>query len=458
MNTNVQLDFQESLNLIKRKEYKNALNFLLNLKKNNSKNSNLLFYLGLIYGETGNFKKSIFFYEEFLKEQPNSLDALYKLASIKQFSGEMNSAKDIYLKLKELDKDSVKPFYGLFTLNPEYLAEKDYERILEIREKKIPSLFDLGVINFLLSKNEKQKKNIKNELELLKSFHTSVFDSKYQYNMSGRFYYNQIINNYYDKIRFLKNNDNILNSKFTPIFIIGLPRSGSTLIESILKSSEENLKSLGECNVINVSILEQVGPKIYNKDFDLKNFHFEIDKDKFTKRVLFRYSQINIDDDSDKIFIDKSLENIFNIEIILNSFPNAKFLYTYRNFYDSAFSIYQSMLPELAWTNSIKDILDYMDSSMKAMNYFRKKYSQNILEINLEEFSQSAEQFTKKIYNFCNLTWNSKSLEFYKRKDLFTKTLSFSQVRNPVTNYDTNKYKDYYYLINDYKSDYEWLK
>ena len=458
MNTNVQSDFQKSLNFIKKKEYKNALEILINLKKKDSRNPNVLFYLGLIYAETNNIKKSIFFYEQLLKDQPNSLNALYSLAGVKQFLGEINPAKEIYLKLKELDKDSVKPFYGLFTLDPKYLSEKDYETIIDIREKKMPSLHDFGVINFLLSKKEKQKKNIRNELELLKSFHTSVFDSKYQYNMSARFYYNQIINKHYDKIKFINNYESNSKSDLMPIFIVGLPRSGSTLIESILKSSEENIKSLGECNIINASLLEQIGPKIYNKDFNIKNFQFEIDKDEFEKRVLFRYSQVNIGDNPKITFIDKSLENIFNVEIIINLFPNAKFLYTHRNPYDSFFSIYQSMLPELAWTNSIKDILDYMDSSMMAINYFKKKYSQNILEINLEEFSQSAEQFTKKIYDFCNLTWNNKSLEFYKRKDLFTKTLSFSQVRSPVTSYNSDKYKDYYYLINDYKNNYDWLK
>ena len=458
MNTNVQSDFQKSLNFIKKKEYKNALEILLNLKNKNSRDPNVLFYLGLIYAETNNIEKSIFFYEQLLKDQPNSLNALYNLAGVKQFLGEIKPAKEIYLKLKELDKDSVKPFYGLFTLDPEYLSEKDYETIKDIREKKMPSLYDFGVINFLLSKKEKKKKNIINEFELLKSFHTSVFDSKYQYNMSARFFYNQIINNNYDKIKFINNYEDTSKSDFMPIFIVGLPRSGSTLIESILKSSKENIKSLGECNIINASVLEQIGPKIYKKDFNIKNFQFEIDQDEFKKRALFRYSQINIDDNPNITFIDKSLENIFNVEIIINSFPNAKFLYTHRNFYDSVFSIYQSMLPELAWTNSIKDILDYMDSSMKAMNYFKKKYSQNILEINLEEFSQSAEQFTKKIYDFCNLTWNNKSLEFYKRKDLFTKTLSFSQVRSPVTSYNSDKYKDYHYLINDYKKSYDWLK
>ena len=101
--------------------------------------------------------------------------------------------------------------------------------------------------------------------------------------MSAEFYYNQIINNNYDKIKFINNYEDTSKSDFMPIFIVGLPRSGSTLIESILKSSKENIKSLGECNIINASVLEQIGPKIYKKDFNIKNFQFEIDQDEFKR-------------------------------------------------------------------------------------------------------------------------------------------------------------------------------
>ena len=62
----------------------------------------------------------------------------------------------------------------MFTLNPEYLSEEDFENIWLIKENKIPSLYDLGLINFLLSKREKNKK-FENEIELLNMFHSCIF-------------------------------------------------------------------------------------------------------------------------------------------------------------------------------------------------------------------------------------------------------------------------------------------
>ena len=112
----------------------------------------------------GDFKKSIYYYEEILKINANSINALYNLAIVKQSIGEIETAKKIYNNLKKIDIDKIKPYYGLFTLNPEYLSEEDFENIWLIKENKIPSLYDLGLINFLLSK-EKKNKIFENEIE-----------------------------------------------------------------------------------------------------------------------------------------------------------------------------------------------------------------------------------------------------------------------------------------------------
>ena len=62
------------------------------------------------------------------------------------------------------------------------------------------------------------------------------------------------------------------------------------------------------------------------------------------------------------------------------------------------------------------------------------------MNINLEDFTKSSEQYSKNIYEFCNLKWSDNALKFYKRKDLYSKTLSYTQVRNKVEKYDLEKY------------------
>jgi len=75
----------------------------------------------------------------------------------------------------------------------------------------------------------------------------------------------------------------------------------------------------------------------------------------------------------------------------------------------------------------------------------------------LENFTESAEKSTKEIYKFCNLTWSKDSLNFYKRTDLISKTLSSAQIRNEVLKYDNKKYEPYIYSLDNFRKNYKWI-
>ena len=115
------------------------------------------------------------------------------------------------------------------------------------------------------------------------------------------------------------------------------------------------------------------------------------------------------------------------------------------------------MLPDLSWTHYIKDILNYMDNYFKALNYFKSRFPGVIMDIDLEKFTHESEKFSKEICQFCNLNWTNDILNFHKRNDLHSKTLSFSQVRKKVSKYDDNKYKPYFHLLEDYSEKYSWI-
>ena len=419
----------------------------------------ILFYLGLIYFELNNFGKSDYFYNKFLNKNPNSITALYNIASLKQSMGKIQAAQNIYYNLIEKDKNKVRPYYGLFTLNSNNLRENDFKAILKIKNNFENSIFEKGIINYLLSKKEQKNNQYSKEIEYLRDSHDLIFNSKRVYNTSSQFYYNKILNKFFNKIEFSNNKKIFVNDKIYPIFIIGLPRSGSTLIEAIISSSDyKNINSLGECHVINTSIFEQIGPKIYRDDFNLNNFSFEINLKILSETINEKYLNFNIGHKSNKqILIDKSLENFFNIDAILNIYPNAKFLHTFRNPLDSIISIYQSMLPELSWAHSIENIINYIDTYINVIDFYKNKYPDVIMDINLEQFTQNSEKISKEIYNFCRLNWNKKVLEFYKRKNLNVKTLSFTQIRNKVSKYNKKKYMPYFHLLNKYKMKFDWL-
>ena len=448
----------EAQKLVKQKEFGKALNIFLKLDKKNSNDLKIFFYLGLIYYELNKYEKSIKYYDKCLKIDPKSISTLHNLAITFQALGKFEKAKRIYLSILKLNKLNIRAYYGLYTLDNNNLSDEMFENLIEIKNTNKINLYEKGFINFLLSKKEKKNKKYKKELDYLESSHEDIYKSNLTYNRSSLFYYNKIICNHYNKIKFNDYNTEIFKkSKSEPIFIIGLPRSGSTLIESILTSSKEKIFSFGECNVINMSVLNEIGKKIYKKDFDIKSFEFSIQKESIRKNVFNRYFQFNNKIQEDTKFIDKSLENFFNIEIIYNIYPNAKFIHTFRNPVDSVISIYQSMLPELSWTHNVENILIYIDNYLKVMKTFNLKYRESIINIDLENFTKNSTEVSKDIFNFCNLEWNQDVLKFYKRKNLYSKTLSNTQIRSKIEKYNLDKYKPYFEMLNKYKKSYSWL-
>jgi len=213
---------------------------------------------------------------------------------------------------------------------------------------------------------------------------------------------------------------------------------------------------LGENSVINMAVLNQISHKIFANNFDNKNFELSINCPEIESFVLKKFS--NLFEFNENIrFVDKTLENFFNIEIILNLFPNAKFLHCFRNLNDAVIAIFQSLLPTLSWTHNLDDIINYIDDYLKIINYFKKKYPDKIMDIKLENLTKDNEKIGKNIFNFCNLDWNNKSLNFKKKKNLQIKTTSNVQLRGKVKNYDYDKYQKYKFILNDYKKKYKWL-
>ncbi len=71
------------------------------------------------------------------------------------------------------------------------------------------------------------------------------------------------------------------------------------------------------------------------------------------------------------------------------------------NKYDSIIAIYQSLLPTLSWTHNLEEILDYIDNYLRVVTYFKSKYPDKIIDVNLEDLTNNKIKESKKIFNFC---------------------------------------------------------
>jgi len=423
---------------INQKKYKKAFYIISKILENNPNDFKANFHMGKYYYDLNNLDKSVFFFQKSNNLQQNNPNIIFNLALALQGMGRTEQAKKEYLKLISINSKNIRAYYGLFILDIKNITDEFSQNLQSIINENTTSLYEKSLINFIFSKLAKKNNELKKEIHYLKIAHRNCYESNLAYNKQSDHYYKNIISNYYNKFLFKNEFKEIpAFNRQKHIFIIGLPRSGSSLVETIISHNAPNITSVGEFHVFNRSILEQVGENLYSE-----NFKMIIDKKKFQNSLIERYNNFN-----NKIYLDKSLENFFNIEIILEFFPNAKFINTYRNYNDAVIGIYQAMLPELSWSHGIKNIIQYVEKYNKIINYFKKKYPEKILNIELSNLSNQKEQETKKILEFCDIKFDNQSLNFDKNDKLFSKTFSFLQVRKKIQKYEDNKYEPYYYLI-----------
>jgi len=275
-------------------------------------------------------------------------------------------------------------------------------------------------------------------------------------NKQANEYWLNVIPKKFNKISY-SSNENFLNEKdkIFPIFIVGLPRCGSTLIESIISSGKDKVENLGETNLVNWAFLNTNRDILHNSIKEEKKI--SIDFDKTANRLKNSFNNLNIKKNDKIFFSEKSLENFYYIELILNIYPNAKFINPYRNLIDNIFAIYKQFLSNVSWSHFLEDILLYIDNYLSTISYFKQKYPNNIFSISLENFTNNPKKLSMEMYEFCNLVWDEKCLEFHKRKDLFINTASNNQIRNSVQKYDNGKYQYYKQMLDPYLKKYDWI-
>ena len=438
---------------------KDACVSLEQILKIDKKNKKALNNLGNIHKDFGNYDKAIKFYLKSISIDQNYDIPKSNLAVLYHELGNLKEAEILYKNLVKKNKTNFSILFNLSTINFDHISDDITSFIKETLNKNILNNYNTASAYFILAKYKKKKKNFSNEIEYLNKGHDFFCRSINQNIFSQSLtYWLNIIPKRFNDIKFI--NTSIVkdkNKKINPIFIIGMPRSGSTLIESIISSGNKKIPNGGETAVVNWAFLKSMRKKYLN--FITEKKEIVLDIEEVNEDIIKKYENLNLLlKEKNYFFIDKSLENFFYVDLILQLFPNAKFIHCERNYLDNIFAIYQNFLTKMTWTHSLNNILVYMDNYLKVMKYYKNKHKNKIYSINIEELTKNDVQLSKEIYNFCNLEWSEESLKFYKRKDLLSKTASNVQIREKIFKYDSSKYKVYKKYILKFKDKYTWLQ
>ena len=145
------------------------------------------------------------------------------------------------------------------------------------------------------------------------------------------------------------------------------------------------------------------------------------------------------------------------MELIVDIYPKAKIINCKRDTLSSIISIFQNNLTELAWTHNLENIFKYFDNYFNIIENYNQVYPNFIYDLEFENLVNNPLEESKKLMKFCELPWDKKCLEFYKRKDLISKTASNIQIREAIYKHSLNKYMPYKKFLDKYGKKYSWF-
>ena len=231
-------------------------------------------------------------------------------------------------------------------------------------------------------------------------------------------------------------------NKQIPIFVCGMPRSGTTLCEQIL-SSHSKITGAGELDylaeVLDFRLIQPTENQINNLEFIIKN------QDSLKTAREQYLDKLSKRDKGDSIYIcDKMPHNFIFIGLIKLILPEAKIIYCKRDPIDNCFSLYSHKFVEVShqYSYNQKMLVQYYKLHQDLMKFWFKKHADDIFILDNEELVNNQETVSKKLIEHCELEWEEQCLDFHKNKRQ-VRTASIEQVRKPINNKSIGAWKKY---------------
>ena len=212
------------------------------------------------------------------------------------------------------------------------------------------------------------------------------------------------------------------------IFIVGMPRSGSTLLETILSLNPE-IKDLGESRSLEKTIALAKEQKGNNA-----NYH----------NINSLYSQfIAIDSTRYKYTTDKQLYNFIYTNYITTYMPGAKIIHCRRNPMDNILSMYRSNLTAgNNYTADLEDAARVLTAQEQAMQIHKQRHPSKIFTFDYDKFVNAPEVNLRKLLKWLDIEFNEYYLYPEKSKRRIN-TASVIQARKPISNKSVNGWRNY---------------
>ena len=407
-----------------------------NLIKLDPKNNEAFVALGTIYNKLAQYKHGINSYKKALKLNDNNARVYLSMGHALKTLGNRKECEDSYLKAIKLFPLSGEGYWSLANLKTYTFNESQIQAMKSAikedmhEQEKIQMMFALG-------KAYESKKDFK---ESFKFYNDGNWMQRktVEYNAEENSKSIDLTIDFFKKNKEQLNFDSGISSK-DPIFILGLPRAGSTLLEQIL-SSHSMIEGTEELHNIMT-----IGRRIRTTN-DSKNYLNNLLD--LNKENISSYGNMYIDETrwarkDNNFFIDKMPNNFPHIGLIKMILPNAKIIDARRNPLDGCFSCFKQYFAKgQHFTYDLDDVARYYKDYLKIMKFWNNYFPDEIHTVCYENVINNPEQEVRLMLKYLGLDFEKSCMDFHKSSRP-VKTASSEQVRQPIYKSGMNYWKNY---------------
>ena len=235
------------------------------------------------------------------------------------------------------------------------------------------------------------------------------------------------------------------NDSEQPVFVVGMPRSGTTLVEQIL-ASHSQVFGAGELN--DMKYIAYFGSQFLKPEQKYPEFipflsrqHYE----RLAEEYLRRTNELTTLSGKPNItkVVDKHPLNFQFVGLILSMFPNARIIHTVRHPLDTCLScFFQNFSSGQHYSFDLETLTNFYLEYQRLMEHWDMLYPGKIFKLRYEDLIADQETQTRRLLDYCGLGFESSCLKFFET-DRVVKTASFNQVRQPLYKTSQNRWKNY---------------
>ena len=226
-----------------------------------------------------------------------------------------------------------------------------------------------------------------------------------------------------------------------PVFIVGMPRSGTTLVEQIIASHPQaaGAGELGTMEPLEQDLPSQLGTEqLYPQCMDDAN---SMVLREVASAYLERLTQGHAQDSVQRI-VDKTWYNFYYLGLIATLFPNARVIHCRRDALDICVSCFFANFNSIRWAWNLEEIGRHYRIYEQLMSHWQAVLPLRMHEVSYERLVANPEDESRDLISFCGLDWDDRCLEFYKTERP-VHTASRVQVRQPIYSSSIGRWKHY---------------